>query len=67
MTPSSLNQENLFADFEDKIVNVNGREGSYYFGTKFKTKSLSLTLAFDDLNSLNKRNIINWLNPKNSF
>lgn len=64
VAPSSFNQENLFAEFEDKIVNVNGKEGAYYFGTKYKTKTLNLSLAFDNMTSANKRAITSWLNPK---
>lgn len=64
VAPSGLTESSLFAEFEDKIVDVSGKEGAYYFGTKVRTKSLNLTLAFDEMTSANKRAILSWLNPK---
>ncbi|MCK9482483.1 MAG: phage tail family protein [Bacteroidia bacterium] len=65
VSPSGMNSQSLFADFEDKIVEVSGKDGAYYFGTKIKTKPISISLAFDNLTSADKRAIITWLTPNN--
>jgi len=64
VSSSGMAQESLFADFEDKIVEVSGKDGAYYFGTKVKTRPLSLSLAFDSLTSANKKAVQVWLNPR---
>ena len=64
VVPSDMYIENLFADFDDRTVEVQGKDGAYYFGTQIKTKPLRLTVAFDNMNGAQKRNIINWLNPR---
>lgn len=64
VSPSGMSQDNMFASFEDKAIEVTGKDGSYYFGTIIKTKSLSIQLAYDNLTSADYRNILNWLNPK---
>lgn len=61
---SGFTQGSLFSEFEDKLLEVSGKDGAYYFGTKVKSKIVPLTLAFDNMTSINKRNIISWLNPK---
>ena len=64
VSPSDRTQENIFTSFEDKTVEVSGRDGAYYFGTEIKRKELGLTVAFDRLTSKQYREVINWLNPK---
>ena len=64
VSPNGLYQENMFASFEDKTVDVSGKEGVYYFGTEIKTKEMSVQLAFDHLTSENYRKIKEWLSPK---
>lgn len=64
VSPSDRTQENMFASFEDKTLEVSGRDGAYYFGTEVKTKGLTLTVAFDRLTSKQYREIITWLNPR---
>lgn len=64
VSPSDRTIDSLFADFEDQNLEVNGRDGAYYFGTKIKTKQVTVTFAFNELTSENKRDIITWLNPK---
>ena len=41
--------ETLTPTFEDKTVHVPGQAGSYYFGTKYKDKPISIQVAFDNL------------------
>ena len=64
VSPGGLYQENMFASFEDKTIQVTGKEGVYYFGTEIRTKDLSVQLAFDHLTSENYRKIKQWLSPK---
>lgn len=64
VSSSGLFQQSLFGEFEDKIAEVSGRDGAYYFGTKIKTKTLNLSFAFDNMTSQNKKDIISWLNPR---
>ena len=64
VSPGGFYQENMFSSFEDKTVQVNGKEGVYYFGTEIKTKDFSIQLAFDHLTSENYRKIKEWLSPK---
>ena len=61
---SGFKQDSLFSNFEDRTMEVPGRDGAYYFGTRVGTKSLPITLAFDNLTSANKKSILKWLDPK---
>ncbi len=60
---SGLSEESL-APFEDKLVDVQGRDGAYYFGTRYKAREFSVICAFDNLTSEQYRNVVKWLNPK---
>jgi phage-related protein len=61
---SGLNETSLTAPFEDKVIEVSGRDGSYYFGTNYKTQSFKIICAFDNLTSGNYRSICQWFNGK---
>ena len=37
--------ESLTPDFEDKIISVPGTDGSYYFGTQYRNKTISISIA----------------------
>lgn len=41
--------ENLTATMTDKVVDVPGGDGQYYFGTNFKNKTFNVQYAFDEL------------------
>lgn len=41
--------ETLLPEFEDKTADIPGNDGTYYFGSYFKNKSLKLSIAFDHL------------------
>ena len=41
--------EALVPDLEDKTIEVPGRDGSYFFGTSYKNKDISISIAFDSL------------------
>jgi predicted phage tail component-like protein len=60
---SGLTQQPLYADFENRTIEVPGRDGAYYFGTKVKTRNFSISTAFENMTSANKKSILNWLNP----
>lgn len=60
----SMYSENLFSDFDDRVVEVAGKDGVYYFGTQVRTKPLRISVAFDNIDGKNKRDIVNWLQPR---
>lgn len=64
VSPNSSYTESLFAEFEDKSLTVEGKTGSYYFGTKINNKPINIELAFDNLTSQNLKDIKSWLSPK---
>lgn len=41
--------ETLLPEFEDKTAEIVGGDGSYYFGSFFKNKSIKINVAFDHL------------------
>ena len=41
--------ESLLPEFEDKIVQVPGRDGSYYFGSDYSSKPFSISIAYDSM------------------
>lgn len=61
---SGMYNQSMFAEFQDQIISVPGKDGSYYFGTNLTNKNLSITLAFDSLSGENYRAVKAWLNPK---
>ena len=41
--------ETLVPEFEDKMVTVPGKDGSYYFGSNYTNKPLSISFSFDSM------------------
>lgn len=41
--------ESLVPEIEDKIIPVPGENGSYFFGSLYRTKSITIQIAFDSL------------------
>lgn len=42
--------ESLTPEIEDKIISVPGEDGSYFFGSLYRNKPITLSIAFDSLN-----------------
>jgi hypothetical protein len=55
----------LFGAFTDTVLKVPGRNGTYYFGSEFESKTLSINLAFDNLTGEQFSNMKNWLSNQN--
>lgn len=51
--------ENLTATMTDKIVDVPGGDGQYYFGTTFKNRTFTVNYAFDELSESHIRELKN--------
>lgn len=49
--------ENLYPDFEDNTLAMPGRDGEFYFGSNFKSKPISVKIAFDGITERNFRQI----------
>jgi predicted phage tail component-like protein len=49
---------------QDKTVQVPGGDGTYYFGTYFTQKPLSISFAFDNLTEKQIEEIRAWLGDK---
>ena len=41
--------ESLVPEIEDKIIPIPGENGSYFFGSLYRTKSITIQIAFDSL------------------
>lgn len=41
--------ESLLPEFEDRIVQVPGRDGAYYFGSDYSSKPISISIAYDSM------------------
>ena len=42
-------KDNLIPEIEDKTVEIPGLDGAYFYGSNFKTRSISLSIAFDEV------------------
>lgn len=49
--------EDLYPEFEDNTLAMPGRDGEFYFGSNFKSKSISIRIAFDGITERNFRQI----------
>jgi hypothetical protein len=47
--------ESLMPDFEDKIITVPGKDGSYYFGSSYSNKPISISFGFDSMTEVQFR------------
>lgn len=55
---------NLIPQINDKVVDVPGGDGQYYFKTNYKTRQFSISIAFDDLDQQQFDAMKKWLNGK---
>ena len=49
VSDGSRYHEDLMPEFEDKVVKVDGRDDTYYFGSEYKQKNIEIPIAFEDL------------------
>ena len=49
--------ENILPEFEDKVVDIPGGDGSYYYGSYFQPKEFSIKIAFDHLTEKQYRDL----------
>lgn len=57
-------EENLHPEIEDITTEVPGLDGSYYFGTNYKPKTIEVKIAFDSLNEKSFRDLKRVFEPK---
>ena len=54
---SNRYDDNITAALTDKVVDVPGSDGQYYFGTTFKNRTFTINYAFDELEEKDLRTI----------
>ena len=54
-------QESLIPTFSDYTSEVQGRDGTHYWGSNFKAKTFDFSLAFDNLTEQKLREMRQWL------
>lgn len=50
-------KEDLLPDFDDATIDIPGGDGTYYFGSYYKTKKFTINIAFDSLTETQYRNL----------
>lgn len=53
----------LSPEFNDIVANVNGADGTYYFGTNLTRRSFQLNCAYDTVTEVDIREMKEWLRP----
>lgn len=49
VSDGSRYNESLTLEFEDKIIAIPGSDGNYFFGTLYRNKPITLSIAFDSM------------------
>lgn len=49
VSDSDRYSEIMVPEFEDKIISVPGKDGSYYFGSNYSNKPISISIAYDSM------------------
>lgn len=47
--------ESLIPEIEDKTIEIPGLDGSYFYGSDFKTRNFSIKIAYDEMNEVQFR------------
>lgn len=50
-------KEDILPDFDDSTVDIPGGDGTYYFGSYYKSKKFTINIAFDSLSEEQYRNL----------
>ena len=56
--------DDLVPTMNDKIIDVPGGDGQFFFGTNYKTRQFSISVAFDHLTEIKYNQLKQWLNGK---
>ena len=56
--------DDLVPTMNDKIIDVPGGDGQFFFGTNYKTRQFSISVAFDHLTETKYNQLKQWLNGK---
>lgn len=64
VSEGSRYNENLLPTMQDKVVQIPGADGSYYFGSYYTQRNFIVQFAFDSLTEQNLRELKNWLGDK---
>lgn len=57
-------ESNLLPSFQDALVQPEGRDGTYYFGSTFKERPIKVQTAFDSVTEVQYRKIIETFSDK---
>lgn len=64
VSDGSRYQDSLIPTFSDYTTEFSGGEGTFYWGTDYKNKPISLNVAFDSITEKDLRQIKQWLSVK---
>lgn len=64
VSDSDRYQEDLVPDMDNTTSDIPGGDGQYYFGSRFKEREISCSMAYDKITETNRRQIKRWLGDK---
>lgn len=64
VSDGSRYNENLRPTFQDQTSTVQGGDGTYYFGTTFQNRQITLQIAFDNVSEIQRRKLISQMCDK---
>lgn len=64
VSDGSRYNENLRPTFQDQTSTVQGGDGTYYFGTTFQNRQITLQIAFDNVSEAQRRKLISQMCDK---
>ena len=67
VTSGNRYAQDLLPSSQDVSANIEGGDGSYYFGSNLKERTFSLNLAFDSVTELEFREMGAWLHNNNNI
>lgn len=56
--------DDLLPAFQDKVAEIPGSDGTYFFGTYYKQKPINISIAFDDLTESQLRQLKQFISDK---
>ena len=57
-------QINITPNMQDKTAEVDGVNGTYFFGTQYKSREFPISFAFDNLDDKKLHDLMSWLDGK---
>lgn len=64
VSDGSRYNENLRPTFQDQTSTVQGGDGTYYFGTTFQNRQITLQVAFDNVSEVQRKKLITQMCDK---